>query len=77
MVSDADDEFKTVPLARVVAVIVNVPVHVPLGMIIGNDTLFNVLAGSVNGGVVKITDCVLLHLFGCNVPFSVNLTEIF
>ena len=66
--------FTTVPLTNVVAVIVYVPVHVPLGIGNGNDTLFEVFAGRVNGGVVKMTDCALLHLFGCKVPFSVNLT---
>ena len=56
--------FTTVPLMIVAAVIEYVPVHVLFGMVNGNDTVLEVFAGKVNDGLVKITDCALLHLFG-------------
>lgn len=74
IVSEAVEEFTGVPFTSVVAVIEYVPVHAPFEIGNGNDTLFEVFAGKVNGGVVKMPDFVLPHLFGCNGPLSENLT---
>lgn len=75
IVSEAVEEFTAAPFINVVAVSAYFPVQVLFGIVNGNDTLFEVFAGKVNGGVVNITDCAVPHLFGCKVPFSVNLTE--
>jgi hypothetical protein len=38
----------------------------------GNETVCDVFGAKGNGGVVNITDFVLLQLFGCAGPLSVN-----
>ena len=48
--------------------------QVPFSIGNGNETLFEVFAGNVNGGVLKISVFVLLQPLGCNGPFSVNFT---
>jgi hypothetical protein len=74
IVREAVEELITVPFTSVVAVIEYVPVHAPFQIGNGNDTVFEVFAGKVNGGVVKMSDRVLPHLFGCKGPLSENLT---
>ena len=71
--SDAAEVSTATPLTRVVAVIEYVPAHTPLlGTLKGNDTVCAVFGGKGNGGVVNITDSVLLQLFGCAGPLNVN-----
>ena len=75
IVSDAVEVSTTPPLTSVTAVIVYVPGHTPLlGTLNGNDTVCAVFGGKGNGGVVNISDFVLLQLFGCDGPLKVNLT---
>jgi hypothetical protein len=45
-----------------------------LGTLKGNDMVCEVFGGNGNGGVVNITDFVLLQLFGCDGPLNANLT---
>jgi len=49
-------------------------VHTPFGIWNGNDTVCEVFAGNVNGGLVNISDFVLLQEFGDKGPVSENLT---
>jgi hypothetical protein len=74
IVSEAVDVFTAVPFTSVVAVIVYVPVHVRFRIGNGNEILFEVFRGKVNGGVVKISVFLLLQLLGCRGPLSVNFT---
>lgn len=74
IVSDAVEVFTAVPFTSVVAVIVYFPVHAPLEIGNGNDTVFEVFAGKVNGGVVNISVFALPHLFGCKGPLRENFT---
>jgi hypothetical protein len=75
IVSEAVEVSTATPLTKVVAVIEYVPGHVPLlGTLNGNDTVCAVFGGKGKGGVVNISDFVLLQLFGCDGPLNENLT---
>ena len=75
IVSDAVEVSTATPLIRVVAVIEYVPGHtLLLGTLNGNDTVCAVFGGKGNGGVVNISDFVMLQLFGCDGPLKANLT---
>jgi hypothetical protein len=77
IVSDAVETSTTTPLTRVVAVIEYVPGQTPLlGTLNGNDMVCAVFGGNGNGGVVNISDFVLLQLFGCDGPLNENLMTI-
>ena len=52
MVNEAVEVLIAVPLTNVVTVIEYVPGHATVGIVNGNDTVFDVLAGNVNAGVV-------------------------
>jgi hypothetical protein len=75
IVSEAVEVSTATPLTKVVAVIEYVPGHTPLlGTLNGNETVCEVFGGKGNGGVVNISDFVLLQLFGCDGPLNENLT---
>ena len=63
-----------VPPTRVVAVVVNVPMHAVFGIRKGNETDCEVPGCIVNGGVVNITVLVLAQDLGPSGPVNVNLT---
>jgi hypothetical protein len=75
IVSAAVEVSTATPLTSVVAVIEYVPGHTPrFGTLNGNETVCEVFGGKGNGGVVNISDFVLLQLLGCDGPLNVNLT---